>query len=435
MSRFAQLASIALDNARLYASAQQELADRRRAEEQRLAIERKMQEAQKLESLGVLAGGIAHDFNNLLQVILGNTALVHGELPPGSHYRASLDAVESAARRATDLTQQMLAYAGKGRFVVQRLDLNVVVAEMTTLLQSSIGKNVTLRYHLGADLPQIEADATQIRQIVMNLIINASEAIGAAEGTITLFTRVTPVDRAYLDTTYLAPDLPAGPYICFEVADTGRGMDTETLAKIFEPFFTTKFTGRGLGLAAVLGIVRGHGGALKVQSQHGRGTTFTLLFPGLAWEQQRGGLKRHPAAEPREQARAALPAGSGGTILVIDDEEGVCKIAARMLQHFGFKVLTAPDGRTGVEMFRADPDAVAAVLLDLTMPRMSGEQTFRELQQIKSDTPIVLMSGYTEEEATQRFDGMNLASFIQKPFTLKELRERVQQALDLTTSR
>jgi CheY-like chemotaxis protein len=208
-------------------------------------------------------------------------------------------------------------------------------------------------------------------------------------------------------------------------------MDAETLAKIFEPFFTTKFTGRGLGLAAVLGIVRSHGGALKVQSRRGRGTTFTIVFPALAREQG-GAPKRQPAAETRERAGAA-PAGSGGTILVIDDEEGVRKIAARMLQHLGFEALTAPDGRTGVELFRAEAGMVAAVLLDLTMPRMSGEQTFRALQQIKPDAPIVLMTGYTEAEAARRFEGLSPAGFIQKPFTLKELRERVQQALELTS--
>jgi two-component system cell cycle sensor histidine kinase/response regulator CckA len=434
----------------------EDIAERKRAEEARLALERKLLEAQKLESLGVLAGGIAHDFNNLLAVILGNAGLALLDIGPETLAHESVAQIETAAKRAAELTRQMLAYAGKGRFEVQQLDLNALIAEMTSLLQSSIAKNVILRYRLAARLPVIEADASQLRQVVMNLVSNASEAIGDANGAITLTTDLRQIDGANAANSDLALDLPEGAYIALEVADTGCGMDAATVAKIFEPFFTTKFTGRGLGLAAVLGIVRGHQGALKVRSEPSQGTTFTILLPTAdhrpplrpiryaAPEPAEGpGLLRSGQAADDQRADASfivggvpgLSAGEGSTVdrrtvLVIDDEEGIHRVAARTLARFGFRVMTAADGHTAVETFRAHADTITCVLLDLTMPQMSGEATFRAIRQIKPQVRVVLMSGYTEEDAMSRFTSHGLAGFLQKPFSAAALHEKIREVLE-----
>jgi PAS domain S-box-containing protein len=292
-----------------------DITERKRMEQDRLTLERKLLETQKLESLGVLAGGIAHDFNNLLMGVLGNASLALLELPANSPADYSIRQIEIAAGRAADLTRQMLAYSGRGHFVVQPLDLNTLVEEMSHLLQIAISKSIMLQYHLGERLPPIEADAMQIRQVVMNLIVNAAEAIGDDVGTITLTTGIRHADHAELAAIYLAHDLPAGDYLYLEVDDTGSGMDADTLAKIFEPFFTTKFTGRGLGLAAVLGIVRGHHGALKVQSQPARGTTFTILLPTPTDQRMTTDDVNSSVASGRRSA------GAGGTVLVVDDEQ------------------------------------------------------------------------------------------------------------------
>ncbi len=396
-----------------------DLTDRLQAEQARRAWERTLQETQKLESLGVLAGGIAHDFNNLLTGMLGNASLALLDLPPDAPAYASVAQIEVAAQRAAELTRQLLAYSGRGRFTVQRLDLNVLVSEMLTLVQSSIAKTVSLQLHLTPQLPTIDADATQLRQVVMNLVVNASEAMGAQPGTMTVTTGVRDVTRAELAQTYLALDVPAGTYISFAVADTGSGMDARTRGKIFEPFFTTKFTGRGLGLAAVLGIVRGHHGALTVDSTPGRGTTFTSLLPA--------------AGEPLD----SLPARPGpttrwrghGTVLVIDDDAEVRGFVGRALEYAGFTVLTAADGQQGVDVFRQEAATITWVLLDLTMPVLNGGMTFHAIRHIKADARVVLMSGYSEQEATAHFVGDGLAGFLQKPFTIADLETQLQQAV------
>ncbi len=397
-----------------------EITERKHAEQERAALDRKLQQTQKLESLGVLAGGIAHDFNNLLTGILGNANLARIESPPGSAAVPYLDQIEQICLRAADLCRQMLAYAGKGRFVIEQLDLNRLVSDMTHLLQVSISKTVVLKFALAAGLPPVRADASQLRQVVMNLVINASEAFAERSGVIGLATGVVRVDREYVRNSLLDPDLHDGDYVFLEVSDNGPGMTEEVKAKIFDPFFTTKFTGRGLGLAAVQGIVRGHRGALKVYSEPGRGTTFKVLLP---------------CAEGVVEAAARLPEGSlegwrgEGTVLIADDEETVRAIAARMLETLGFRVVLAADGQEAVDLFRADPSAFRLVLLDLTMPRLGGEDVFRELRQVRPDVRVLLMSGYTEQEVTTRFAGKGLAGFVQKPFQLPTLLAKVRQAL------
>jgi PAS domain S-box-containing protein len=393
--------------------------DRKRAEEERQKLEVQIQHTQKLESLGVLAGGIAHDFNNILTGILGYADLALLELPTHSPARSLIGEAVNAARKAADLTKQMLAYSGKGKFVVQALDLNDVVEDMVHLLQVSISKKCVLKYDFMKNLPAIEADPVQMRQILMNLIINASEAIGERSGVIAVTTGAMHCDRAYLSEAYLDEGLVEGLYVFLEVADTGCGMSEETRARIFDPFFTTKFTGRGLGLSAVLGIVRGHRGAVKVYSEWGKGTTFKVAFPAtnLAVVTDRKGKPPEPAWR------------GSGTVLIVDDEETVRGLARHMLARMGFTVLTAADGREGVEVFRSAADQIRLVLLDMTMPRLDGEETFREMRRIRSDVKAILSSGYNEQSATNRFAGKGLAGFIQKPYRYEELMAIVRAVL------
>ncbi|MBN1344693.1 MAG: PAS domain S-box protein [Phycisphaerae bacterium] len=397
-----------------------DIADRKQAEDERRRLEAQIQHAQKLESLGVLAGGIAHDFNNLLVAILGNAELALMDLSPVSPALESIQAIEAAGRRAADLCRQMLAYSGKGKFIVEPIDLNEVVTEMAHLLEVSISKKVALRYHLAGGLPSVEADATQIRQIIMNLITNASEAVGQESGVISIGTGAMNCDRPYLSESYLDDDLPAGRYVYLEVTDTGCGMDDETRRKLFDPFFTTKFTGRGLGMAAVLGIVRGHKGAIKVYTEPGRGTTFKILLP------EHGGPAQPLASEPADE----MDWSAFGTVLLVDDEEAVRSICRQVLEKVGFTVLAAEDGRQALDLFREHPDEIVCVLLDLTMPNMDGEETFRELRRIRKDVRVILASGYNEQEVINRFAGKGLAGFIQKPYELRKLIAKMRQILE-----
>ena len=397
----------------------QDITASRQALDEREQLNRKMQETQKLESLGVLAGGIAHDFNNLLTGIIGNASMAAMDLPEDSPIQEYVAQINEASERAADLCRQMLAYSGRGRFFVQRIDLGRLVEETAQMLKISIGKKAALRFHLEKNLPAMEGDPTQIRQIIMNLVINASEAIGEKGGVIDLSAGVTTVDRACLAGTMGAPELPEGDYVFLEVSDDGSGMSAETQARIFDPFFTTKFTGRGLGLAAVLGIVRGHRGAMKVESEPGCGTTFRLLFPAVS--------DPVDAAQPGSLSQ---PEWRGeGTVLLVDDEDAIRSTVARMLRTMGLDPVPVADGREAVEMFRAAPARFKLVLLDLTMPEMDGEQTFTELRRLSGDVRVVLMSGYNQQEALTRFTGKGLSNFLQKPFTITALREVMQGVL------
>ena len=402
-----------------------DVTERRRAEEERLKLEAKIQQAQKLESLGVLAGGIAHDFNNLLMGILGNADLALLKLPAEVPGREFVKRVETAAMRAAELTNQMLAYSGKGRFVVEPLDLNRIVEEMVHLLETVISKKTHLRFDLAPALPPIEADASQLRQVVMNLITNASEALGGKNGIVMVATGVMDSDAAYLSNCYVSEELPAGAYVYLEVSDSGEGMDLERQARIFDPFFTTKHTGRGLGLAAVLGIVRGHRGAVKVYSEPGRGTTFKVLFP----------VARGAAVRPDSSGDKIARVGQGSLILVVDDDRTVRDVACAMLKNAGFRTLTAADGVEAVDLFKGRGHEISVVLLDMTMPGMGGEETFREIRRIRKDVRVILTSGYNEQGATNRFAGKGLAGFVQKPYHAAKLLESIRQVLSKMRSR
>jgi PAS domain S-box-containing protein len=397
----------------------EDITDRKAHEEERRLLQAKMQHAQKLESLGVMAGGIAHDFNNLLMAVLGNADLALHNLAPDAPCRDYVEKIGKAAQRGAELTGQMLAYSGKGRFVVQAIQLSSLVDEMGNLLETVISKKTGLLFDLAPDLPPIEADASQIQQIIMNLITNASEALEETGGTVRVSTGIIDARRGYLTESFLGDELGEGRYVYLEVSDTGCGMTPETRRRIFDPFFTTKFTGRGLGLAAVLGIVKGHGGAIKVHSELSRGSSFKVLFPASTAVLQPVQAKPEAIRSNRE----------GLTILLVDDDPGVLEVTSKILEHAGFRVLTAADGLQGLETFRQHGDEVALVLLDMTMPGMDGEEAFREMRRLRPEVQIILSSGYSELDATSRFAGKGLAGFIQKPYRSAKLLDRIYAAL------
>ncbi len=392
---------------------------RLKAEDERRTLERQMLHVQKLESLGVLAGGIAHDFNNLLVSVLGNAGLALAELDPASPARGRLSDIELAAQRAAELTRQMLAYAGRGRFVVQRLDLSEIVREIVTLLRTVVVRTAEIDVRLAEDLPDVEADASQLRQVVMNLVTNAADAIAGAAGRIEITTGRVSATRDYLAQSCTGEDLDPGEFVFAEIADTGCGMDPQTLARIFDPFFTTKVTGRGLGLAAVLGIVRSHRGAIAVESTPGVGTRFRLLLPAVA-------ASPTDRQTPGVMAKTAL---SSGTVLVVDDDDGVRTVATLSLERAGFRVVAARDGEEGVAALRERVGEIDAVLLDMTMPRLSGADTCHLIRRMQPDLPIVLTSGYTEPDAGARFAADEVAGFLQKPFTPATLVRIIQDAV------
>lgn len=397
-----------------------DISERKRAEADRRKLEQQVMHAQKLESLGILAGGIAHDFNNLLTSILGNADLALGEMSPVSPACEHVKDIVRASRRAADLCRQMLAYSGKGRFVVRALSLNEVVKEMAHLLSVSISKKAVLKYNLEPNLPLVKADATQLRQVVMNLITNASEAIGDRSGVIALATGVMDCDAEYLTgVAGTGEQLAPGQYAYLEVSDTGIGMDHATIARIFDPFFTTKFTGRGLGLAAVLGIVRGHEGGIRVYSEPGKGSVFKMLLPS-----------RDAQAEYSTNSRPPVQDWQGhGVILLVDDEESIRSMGRRMLEKSGFTVISATDGLDALALFKLHRHEVRLVLLDMTMPHMDGEACFRELRRIDPDIKVIMTSGYNEQDIISRFVGKGLAGFVQKPYTTADLLPKIRELL------
>ncbi len=373
---------------------------------------------QKLESLGVLAGGIAHDFNNFLTAILGHVNMAQDLLEPGSAATQMLRRAESSVLRAAELAHQMLAYSGRGTLKVDLLDLNLTVMEMTELLAVSIAKKAELEFHLEPGLPMIMADAAQVQQVVMNLVTNASDAIGDRTGTITIETRLLTADGPYLETRFPGQGLEPGAYAALLVTDTGCGMDPETRKRIFDPFYTTKATGRGLGLSALQGILRGHRAGIHIVSEPGRGSRFEILFPSAG-----------PA--PGREARAASgTAGANplaGVALVADDEPMVRSIVADFLEHRGMEVLTAVDGQEALEIFTLHRRRVDVVLLDITMPRMDGNEAFRAIRALEPRVPVILLSGFSARDVATPPPGTAPALFVQKPFRTSDLEEAVRK--------
>ncbi|MBN2586377.1 MAG: PAS domain S-box protein [Candidatus Fermentibacteraceae bacterium] len=399
-----------------------DITDRREAERKRLELEGRIQHTQKLESLGVLAGGIAHDFNNILMTILGNADLAMMSIPDSSPARSFLGEIVNAASTASDLARQMLAYSGRSEFEIHPLDLNEVVLELTHMLEVSISKKAVLRFRFAEKLPRVMADSAQIRQVIMNLITNASEAIGDRSGYISITTGAMYCDREYLATTELTDEISEDLYVYLEVADTGSGMDDTVRTQLFEPFFTTKYAGRGLGLSSVLGIVRGHRGAIKVYSEPGEGTTFKVLLPACTGEGD-------DVTEVESGGSGERWKGSG-KVLFADDEDTVLAIGRRMLENMGFDVITAEDGRQAVERFRENADGIILVILDLTMPHLSGDEVYREIRRIREGVPVIVSSGFSQKDVMHRFAGKHLHGFIQKPYRADDLSRVIRRVLE-----
>lgn len=396
-----------------------DISELKKAEEERLTLERQILHTQKLESLGVLAGGIAHDFNNLLTGIMGNTGLAMMHSEKGSPVQNNLTKIENIASRAAELCNQMLAYSGKGKFVIQPIDINEMVRDMAMLLKVSIPKKVRLQVALDAKIPAIEADVTQVRQIIMNLITNAADAIGNKSGTITVKSYAKFLAGRELESRYLNQKIKDGNYIVLEVTDTGCGMKGETLLKLFDPFFTTKFTGRGLGLAAVLGIVRGHKGTLMITSKFGFGTTVKIVLPA-------SNKKALPLLEKKVTGKLLKGEGS---ILVVDDEESVRSILKEALEFSGFKIILAEDGEKAIKLYKKHIDEIKLIILDLTMPKLNGEETYKRLIKFDPKVKVILSSGFNAQDAIKRFSSNGIAGYLQKPYHLQSLREKIKEVM------
>jgi len=387
---------------------------------ERKRAEQKLRETQRLESLGIIAGGVAHDFNNLLVGILGNASLAADSIPPSSPNHALLQHVVSAGEKASHLTRQLLAYAGKGNFITKNLDMSALIREISGLIQTSIPRTVQVRLELAWNLPPVLADPSQMQQLIMNLVINGAEAIEEGQnGAVLVTTDSQDVDDVYLQNNFAGETVPQGRYVSVEVHDTGVGIPEEQRNRIFDPFFSTKFTGRGLGLAAVLGIVKGHKGMIRVYSVPGKGSTFKVLLPASG-----GNVEASSDREVLRELRGT------GTILIIDDEEVVRSAAKATLENYGYAVMSASDGREGVEVYQERRAEIALVLLDMTMPVMGGEETFRRLRAINPEARVVVSSGYNEVEAIRRFTSKGIAAFIQKPYTASKLARVIKQAVE-----
>ena len=404
--------------------AARDVTDRVRAEEGSRRLDLRMREMQRLESLGRLAGGIAHDFNNVLTVILGNTRLALAELGPDvPEQRRRLERIRAAAEYVAGLTEQILTYSGKAAVALDPVDLSQISSELLDLLRASVSKKVRIEAHLQEALPAVEGDVTQIRQLLLNLVVNASDAMGDQGGVVRLRTGVRGVDVEELAEAVGGSDLPPGQYVTLTVGDDGIGMEPDVCARIFDPFFTTKAQGRGLGLAAVLGIARAHHGAIRIHSRPMTGTVFEVMFPRSS--------RRSTAPVPRFVPSEPAPAALGTRILVVDDDEAVLELTAEFLQRAGFEVETASGGRQAVEIVGRCGDAIEAVVLDLVMPDFSGEETFLALRELHPELPVVLISGFDREQAAQRFSARGIADFVTKPFEPAELVDAVRRVLTL----
>ncbi|MBI2425727.1 MAG: response regulator [Candidatus Hydrogenedentes bacterium] len=399
-----------------------DITDRKNAEAEHALIQIQMQEMQKLESLGLLAGGIAHDFNNLLMGIVGNADLALERTRGDEEQQACLEEIVASSQRASELCGQLLAYSGRGKFLVQAVDLSVLLQEMVSLLSLSVGKGVSLIYDFEAHLPPVEADVTRLRQAIMNLIINASDAIGPATGTIRLVTRMALLDDPLRCRINGGDTMPGGAYVCLQVHDTGCGMEEESRSRIFDPFYTTKQTGHGLGLAALLGFVRSHGGGIQVESQKGTGTVMSLWLPP----------SDKPVDSLQSVPQAADASAITGLILLVDDEEPILRLASKALSRRGFEVLTASSGSEAISIYATEHSRIHAVLLDMTMPEMTGLETFHLLREINPNIRAILSSGHAASGSPASATGKGLVGFLQKPYRIEDLVNMVRQAVEST---
>ncbi len=397
-----------------------DISGRKRAEEERKKLEAQFQQTQKLESLGVLAGGIAHDFNNILTIIMGHCYMVKEGFDSGLSDKDHVEKIEIAANRAADLCRQMLAYAGNSPLLNVQINLWLLVDEIVKMLQSAIKKNITIHLDLARDVPEISGDNAHIQQIIMNLIINAAEAIGDKNGTITVALGKTDILAEQSKVDFMGNAVLPGGYACLEVSDDGCGMDEDVQKRIFEPFYTTKFTGRGLGMSAILGILKSHNGALELKSTPEIGTSFKVYFP-LA--------EKVSVVEPGPLPGLFPAVPENGTVLLVDDEEALRTIGSALLEAMGFSVITAADGREALELYKARGSEINLVMLDLIMPEMGGVEAYQELRQIDRAVPIIICSGYGAESVSDVTSTDEKAGFLNKPYSLSELRKMLLERI------
>ena len=407
----ARMTGLAVERGR----AEEALREKRKRE---LELEQQLRQAAKMEALGVLAGGVAHDFNNVLATILANAELSLELLPADSEVTDMLTSIVEASRRAGEFCQQMLAYAGRGSVRTSRIEVGALLSELSALVQAALSKKASLEYALHSDPVFVEGDENQLLQVVMNLVTNAAEALGDNEGRIEVGSTLAHYDAPALARLDPQADLPAGQYVRLTVRDNGSGMDAATLGRIFDPFFTTKFTGRGLGLSAVKGIITGHNGVIHVDSELGVGTTFTVLLPTQAAPH-----KAESTAEPVVQQEAARK-----RILVVDDEAPLRTVLCKRLAHNGFDVIEAADGQQAIDIFRGQPNSIDCVLLDFSMPKLSGKEVHQRMQAIRQDIPVVVMSGFNEGEILGLFNDAKLAGALQKPVAAEQLITTIRHA-------
>jgi PAS domain S-box-containing protein len=398
-----------------------DISDLKKGAEEKAALEQQLQQAQRLESLGVLAGGIAHDFNNILAIIMGYCSLIKMDYDDAETH---VPEIEKAAERAAGLCRQMLAYSGKAQIVQVQVNLWLLVDEMVAMLKAALPRNAVIKPFLSTDIPIINGDESQLRQIVMNLIINASEAVEEAQGEVRVSLAKTTITAGHPEHDYYGKEIPPGGYVCLEVTDNGCGMDEETKWRIFEPFYTTKFTGRGLGMSAVLGIITAHKGALQLFSQPGQGTTFKVYLPVQGGEQT--GEERHELSAASGQWQGS------GTILLVEDEDQVRFIAATMLKKLGCTVLEATNGREALELYRENAADIILVINDMGMPIMDGYELFCELKNLQPELPIIISSGFGDAVVTSRIPRENIAGLVSKPYNYDLLREVLRNAVGET---
>jgi nitrogen-specific signal transduction histidine kinase/ActR/RegA family two-component response regulator len=381
-----------------------------------------VRQTQKLESVGVLAAGVAHDFNNILTAILGNVSLVRRRLidgVTGPELDRALEAAERASHRAADLVKQLLNYAGKGRREMQPVDICQVMKDSLAIVRASVSRKIVIRQDVPENCPAIQADAPQLQQLMLNLVLNAAEAIGEATGEVSVRVRVRDVPDSELADRYAGFSLTNRRYTEIEVRDTGSGMDERTLKQIFDPFFTTKFLGRGLGLAAALGIVRSHGGGIAVQSALGKGTTFTVLVPA----EQEGEDLLTVTDSVTEAARG------DGLVLVVDDEVSIRTLIQQTLEELGYTVISAENGAQALELFDRSAEEIVVVLLDLAMPVMDGAETALAMHARRPEVPLLVMSGIADDDALRRFGHVRIAGFVPKPFSPDQLAQALAMAV------
>jgi len=379
----------------------------------------KMEHTQRLESLGVMAGGIAHDFNNILTSIMGNSKLAESKIKDGDQELATyLERIGSASERAADLCRQMLAYSGQGNVEIRAIDFADLVNEIASMLRVSVAGKIKIHYKLGKKLPAIEADTGQLQQVVMNLITNAGESYADGRGDVWIDVGQMYVDDDWLQRCLLSDDAKTGEYIYLEVKDGGSGMDETVLKKIFEPFFTTKFTGRGLGMSAMLGIVKAHHGAIYVHSKLGEGTSIRVMFPAV------DSVPKALVVDSPE-----LGEHEKFSVMIVDDEPSIVEIGAAILSHMGHSVITATSGEQALELFEQHEGSIDLVITDSTMPGMSGGELCKHLQDIAPDVKFILSSGYEFGHVEQHFQGAVFNGFIQKPYSLKNFKHEVQKVL------